>query len=188
MKLQDITQLLTLFEQYTQQHPKTNWKDFGYWLIEQQNIEVVDESQLNRDLGYYINRINRYSRYYSKQFLEHVIINSLDEFTFLTAIKILGTPSKSAVYDFTITELTTGQQMMRRLVKMGLVQEEQDLDDKRVKRVSLTLEGLATQEAAFEAIGKECNLKFGQLDHQSKHQLLDILKRLDQINQTIYQS
>ena len=104
----------------------------------------------------------------------------MDEFSFLTSIHILNQPTKSEVYEATITELATGQQMMRRLIKSGFVEEIVDEKDKRKKRLILTEKGKQTQQLAFKKIVQECNLKFEGLDINSKQTLLTILKQLDQ--------
>lgn len=184
MKVDKLTELIKEFAVYSETHDTQDLKSFAFWLLNNEKINQnsTEEEQLNRDLGYYINRINRYGKYLSKSFLEETLISSLDEFSFLTVIKALGKPSKSEVYEATITELTTGQQMMRRLVNMGLVKEQVDSEDKRMKRVFLTEKGKQTQELAFEQIGKECNLKFGQLNIEHKKELLQILKELDKHN------
>lgn len=186
MNVNKLTELIQKFATYSEVHENQDLENFAFWLLKKKdNTSTAPEQQLNRDLGYYINRINRYGKYLSKQFLEETAISSLDEFSFLTVIKALGKPSKSEVYEATITELTTGQQMMRRLINMGLIGEETDTEDKRMKRVFLTEEGKETQALAFEQIGKECNLKFGKLDITHKKELLKLLKELDKHNSTL---
>jgi len=186
MQLDKLTKLIENFAEYSENAQEESLESFAFWLLKKlEKQQNIDQEQLNRDLGYYINRINRYGKYFSKHFLEKTEISSLDEFSFLNTIKLLEKPSKSEVYDATITELTTGQQMMRRLVKMGLVAEEIDIKDKRMKRVILTEKGKKTQEKAFEQIGKECNLKFGKLNNHSKKDLLEILKELNKLNKKL---
>lgn len=188
MEVDKLTDLIKHFAKYSEDSPEQGLEGFAFWLLKKlERDNRTEEAQLNRDLGYYINRINRYGKYLSKYFLEETAISSLDEFSFLTTIKMLGKPSKSEVYETTITELTTGQQMMRRLVKIGLVAEEIDSEDKRMKRVFLTEKGEKTQEIAFEKLGQECNLKFGKLNIESKKDLLRILKELDKLNKRVLQ-
>ncbi|MGB0523000.1 MAG: MarR family winged helix-turn-helix transcriptional regulator [Flammeovirgaceae bacterium] len=181
MEVDKLTDLIKHFACYAKDSQEQDLEDFAFWLLKKLETERLDgeEEQINRDLGYYVNRINRYGKYLSKHFLEETAISSLDEFSFLTTIKALQKPSKSEVYEATITELTTGQQMMRRLVKMGLVAEEIDSEDKRMKRVVLTEKGIQTQNLAFKKIGEECNLKFETLNLSYKQELLRTLKVLD---------
>lgn len=186
MQVEKLNELIRHFAEYAENYKEQDLESFAFWLLKRkESKKETDESQLNRDLGYYINRINRYGKYLSKYFLEETAITSLDEFSFLTVVKVLGKPSKSEVYEATITELTTGQQMMRRLVKLGLIGEEVDAKDKRMKRVFLTKKGEETQKLAFEQIGKECNLKFGEINMESKKELLKTLKELDKINKKL---
>ncbi len=178
MESKDIINLIQSFDEYQTQTQSTDVEGFAYWILRNQNGKQGDETQLNRDLGYVLNRVNRYSKLFAKQYLEGLPISSLDEFSFLTTIKIFGNPSKSQVYEHTITELATGQQMMRRLLHIGLIAEIEDEKDKRIKRVKLTEEGEKVQQVAFEKIGEECNFKFKDLRHENKKVLLEILKQL----------
>lgn len=181
MQVKQLTEVIQHFSAYLEAHPEGDMEGFAFWLLKQKNeIQNIEQQQLHRDLGYYIHRIHRYGKYLSKQFLEPTAISSLDEFSFLTSIHILNQPTKSEVYEATITELATGQQMMRRLIKSGFVEEIVDEKDKRKKRLILTEKGKQTQQLAFKKIGQECNLKFEGLDINSKQTLLTILKQLDQ--------
>ncbi|TAF65183.1 MAG: hypothetical protein EAZ55_09540 [Cytophagales bacterium] len=178
METNKIIMLLQSFDAFEKETQSTDLEAFAYWTLRKKNEKQGEETQLNRDLGYALNRVNRYSKLFAKQYLEGLPIHSLDEFSFLTSITFLINPSKSEVYDNTLTELATGQQMMRRLIQMGLVEETEDEKDKRIKRVQLTTEGERVQNLAFQQIGEECNFKFKVLDVKDKISLLEILNQL----------
>lgn len=178
METDKIIHLLKTFDAFEKETQNTDLKHFANWILQKQKQENSNTSQLNRDLGYALNKVNRYSKLFAKQYLEGLAISSLEEFSFLTSIKILINPSKSEVYEHTVTELATGQQMMRRLINLGLVEETEDLQDKRIKRVRLTTDGEKVQNQAFEKIGEECNFKFKDLTDENKKELLEILQYL----------
>lgn len=185
MELAKITDLLERYGTYQEETGNDSLEHFAFWLLkrqEQNPQKEADLGQLHRDIGYHLNRVNKFSKYLSRYFLAGLEIDSLDEFSFLTAIRVLDHPSKTEVYDFTITELTTGQQMMRRLVKKGLVEEYPDAKDQRKKCLRLSRKGEETQFKAFDLIGQECDLKFGALDLHSKQFLLQVLRQLDAHN------
>lgn len=178
MNTESLILLIQSFDAFEKETQSADLQSFAYWILKKQNQQQEHEAQLNRDLGYVLNRVNRYSKMFAKQYLEGLPVNSLDEFSFLTTIKFLVNPSKSDVYEKTITELATGQQMMRRLVQIGLVEEFDDEKDKRIKRVRLTEEGKKIQSLAFIKIGEECNFKFSDLERENKLLLLEILQEL----------
>ena len=181
MRTERLIPLIEAFEAYSQENDANDLQSFAFWLLQQKQNDTRDDVQLNREVGYYLNRVNRYARYFAKQSLDGLDIGSLDEFNFITAIKTLNNPSKSEVYEKTITELATGQQMMRRLVTLGLVEELEDKQDKRIKRVRLTTKGDEIYVKAFDKIETECNIKFGSLDAQTKQNMLQMLEYLDKM-------
>lgn len=99
-----------------------------------------------------------------------------------------GTPAKNEVYRDTISELTTGTQMMKRLVEIGMVKEVVDKKDKRIKRVELTAKGKRTRESILEQSKKDLLLKAGNLSEEEKIQLKSSLTYLEKFHSEIYQN
>lgn len=178
MESSDLISLIEAYDLFQKETQEADLVSFACWLKRGSEVDEEENRQIDRDLGYAINRVNRFSKLFARHYLNELPINSLEEFSFITAINSLGSPSKSKVYDSTLTELATGQQMMRRLIKEGLVEEMEDDFDKRIKRVTLTKKGKDIQREAFKRIGEECYYKFDGLDFDSKKELLKILNVL----------
>lgn len=187
MEIDAITKLIKKFAEYHQATSSSDIEGFTFWLLKQlADKPQQDSAEVNYRIGYYINRINRYGKYLSRYFLDNMPISTIDEFSFLMAIKALPNPSKTEVYEHTVTELTTGQQMMRRLIKLGLVQERVDEQDKRLRRVFLTEQGERVRQLAHAEIQKECDLVFEALPFGKRQELLLMLEQIDQLNEQSY--
>lgn len=194
MQGQKVVELVKLFEVFHNETKSDDIKEFSVWLnrnskestkqIHGKNSNVED----NRFIVWYIHRLSKYFRWYAKGFLNDNGLNSMDEYFFLVSINNRGTPAKNEVYKDTISELTTGAQMMKRLIEIGMIKEIVDQKDKRIKRVELTAKGKRTRENILEQSKKDLLLKSGNLSAEEKMQLKSSLKYLENFHGEIYQN
>ncbi|MBL7990827.1 MAG: MarR family transcriptional regulator [Candidatus Kapabacteria bacterium] len=192
MSLSTAITVLQEFEAFSQATQTDDIGRFAIWLHKKYNGALSNEQSsadevTNREIAYFLGRMNRYSRHYAKVAFDGLPISTIEEFWFLNVAFHKKNPAKMEVYEATITELATGTQMMRRLVELGLLKEEQDSDDKRVRRVKLTKEGKTIRNEALERLGVEVRLKMGNLAISDKERLLEMLRYLDTFHHRIYQ-
>ncbi len=137
-----------------------------------------------------LGRMGRYAKLYTKKALDGHSLASLDEFVLLAAItqyeRTNGEPTKSEVYAATLTEVTTGSEIMRRLDKAGLVEECADTKDKRMKRVRLTPHGKEVFFQAAQQMGEASHIVAGTLSAPQKAELIHLLTLLDTFHSAIY--
>jgi DNA-binding MarR family transcriptional regulator len=194
MEGKKVVELVNLFEAFHNETGSDDVKEFSVWLNRRihepdkqkgkGNINVED----NRFIVWNIHRLSKYFRWYAKSFLNANGLNSMDEYFFLVSIYNRGTPAKNEVYKDTISELTTGTQMMKRLIEIGMVKEIVDKKDKRIKRVELTAKGKRTRENVLEQSKKDLLLKAGNLSEEEKAQLKSSLTYLEKFHGEIYQN
>jgi len=189
-----LVDLVNLFNEFYDKTGTDDLKEFSVWLNrglqepEKQSAIGVANTEDNRFIVWNIHRLSKYFRWYSKSFLGANGLSSMDEYFFLVSINNRGTPAKNEVYKDTISELTTGTQMMKRLIELGVVKEIEDKQDKRVKRVELTAKGKLTRENIFEQSKKDLLLKAGNLSEEEKNQLKSSLTYLEKFHSEIYQN
>ena len=75
-------------------------------------------------------------------------------------------------------EKPTGLEVIKRLIKHGLVNERNDENDKRSKRVFLTDKGQALFYATVEQLNKVALIVSGDLTQDEKKQLYPLLKKI----------
>jgi DNA-binding MarR family transcriptional regulator len=194
MEGKKVVELVNLFEAFHNETGSDDIKEFSVWLNrrmhepDKQKEKGVTNVEDNRFIVWNIHRLSKYFRWYAKSFINANGLNSMDEFFFLVSINNRGTPAKNEVYKDTISELTTGTQMMKRLVEIGMVKEVVDKKDKRIKRVELTAKGKRTRENILEQSKKDLLLKAGNLSEEEKIQLKSSLTYLEKFHGEIYQN
>ena len=194
MSLASGISLLKELQIFTEETGSEDMALFAEWLHERYNGKAAvsegptgsEAGAVEREIGYLLGRIARYSRYYAKVAFEDLPINTIEEFWFLNVAFHAENPSKTEIYESTITELATGTQMMRRLVSLKLLKEHQDRKDKRVRRVHLTALGKKVRNKAFQILGTESMLKVGNLSSDDRLELLATLRYLDGFHRKIH--
>lgn len=106
-------------------------------------------------------RLSRFMRLSFKHHFEDTPLQSIDEFSLLAGTHFLQEPTKNQLFQYNLLETTTGLQMLARLLRQGLVSENADPADRRLKRVRLTPAGRAVYERGCQ-----------QMDHISDDLLL----------------
>lgn len=189
----EVIKLIEKFDEFSTATGSTDLLDFSVWLnrsagSKEEPGKPESEVQTGRDIAYLINRLARFSKFQTRKVLADFNMTSIDEFYFLLSIGRLGSPSKNEVYKDTITELTTGAQIMRRIISNGFVSEIPDVQDKRVKRVRLTEKGEKIKNKIFLEFSQSVVLKTGNLSREEKENFLNILKKLDEFHSLIYEN
>jgi len=137
--------------------------------------------------GFFIGRLGRYVKSYGKSIMAEHGFASSDEFQFLTLISRMDQPTKKEVCVANATELTTGMDMLRRLIKNGLIQETPDERDGRAKRLSLTDQGQALIERVYTQFEQIPTSVLADLDGVERRQFIQTLKYLNNYHFQFYQ-
>jgi DNA-binding MarR family transcriptional regulator len=179
-----IVELICLYQLYYSETQNENLKSFSSWLsknAEGNSVEdnSTNEQEINIDIIDLFSRISKFTKLYHKEVFTHHNIKTYDEYKFLLAIKNLENPAKSDVYTQTVTELTTGAKIMKRLVEMGYVKEIDDKLDKRIKRVKLTTKGQKELDEVNSIIHADNDKILAYTPLAEKESLLSILKLIN---------
>jgi MarR family transcriptional regulator, lower aerobic nicotinate degradation pathway regulator len=199
-KYELMKQMILLIEQFEQETNKPgaqNLLNFSAWLNHTLLSKKIGDSSrdvqmmtahetVDSVLGKMIAFLYRYSRGYSKKILEHSPLVTADDFTYLAILNGRGSLTKTELIDMNIHEKTTGTEIIKRLLKNGLVEQKEDETDKRSKRLLLTHKGRSALYASFPGMGKVATLVAGNLSEGEKMQLLYLLNKLHLFHNPIY--
>ncbi len=179
-----VVELVCLFQMYFSESGNDNLKNFSAWLSKNADNNsssdiLIDEEKQNIEIIDSFIRISKFIKLYNKEVFQNHTIKTLDEYKFLLTVDKLENPAKSDVYTETITELTTGAKIMKRLIIMGLIKETDDKMDKRIKRLKLTTKGKNELEAVSNNINANNDLIMAYTNDNDKNTLLSILKTID---------
>jgi|LakMenEpi03Aug12_release.lakeMendotaPanAssembly.Ray.scaffolds.fasta_scaffold04328_18 DNA-binding MarR family transcriptional regulator len=187
MEASPLIDLIRHFETFQKETKNNNLTDFSVWLNKILNSDAVKaDGDINRTLVWLIHRLAKFFKWYAKNTLSKHGLVSMDEYFILIAIEKLGNPSKTEVYSSTISEINTGTQMLNRLRMAGMVKENIDSVDKRVRRVQITPKGKKAKDGFFRDSESDLKLKAGNLPPDEKIVLIEHLQYLEKFHSGIY--
>ena len=144
-------------------------------LEEDVNPNATDEAYIARMLSL----IYRYGRGYTKKALQvSPCLQSEEEYTYLLCLMDGEAMSKGELHLRNGLERTTGSEMLRRLQKHGLVEEEVDLVDKRQRLVRITPRGRTELAKIFPNLKLVAQIISAPLDERQKMFLKGVLVQL----------
>lgn len=150
--------------------------------------ENIGGYELEVSIGTLVICLNRYSRLLVKKGLAGFPELVSEDFTYLYTLMDVESMTKIQLIEKNVHEKPTGLEVIKRLLKHGLVDERNDENDKRSKRVFLTDKGKALFFATIEQMNKVALIVSGNLTADEKRQLHTLLKKLQDFHDPIYLS
>jgi DNA-binding MarR family transcriptional regulator len=196
--LTDIIEAYKTYQLSAGANKKSSTNDFANWLNEQTyQKEKTENTPLTENIGKYALEVeigtlviclNRYSRLIIKKGLINFPQLVSEDFTYLYTLMDVESMTKIQLIEKNVHEKPTGLEVIKRLLKHGLVHERNDDNDKRSKRVFLTDKGKALFFATIEQMNKVALIVSGNLTRNEKMQLHNLLKKLEEFHNPIYLS
>lgn len=126
-----------------------------------------------------IGRIHKLNMSYANNALEGTGVKQVEEFGILLTVQQERNPRKSEVIYANLFELSSGTDMMNRLIKRGLIKEYDDKDDKRSKRIELTAAGAKAIELCTARMRKVASMMTIDLSEDNKQLCIQLLKNIE---------
>jgi DNA-binding MarR family transcriptional regulator len=128
----------------------------------------------------------RYARHYVKKAMQGSVLQTMEEFGFLMTLVTRESMTKTELIQTAVMEKTSGTEVIRRLLRLGLVREYPDPDDRRSVRVSITPEGRAAVFALLPNMESVAKIVSGNLTPAEISTLFGLLKKLDHFHNDIF--
>jgi DNA-binding MarR family transcriptional regulator len=138
------------------------------------------------DISILIVLMSHYAKWYIKKVLRESHLQTPDEFSFLITLMTYDSLSKSELITKQVMEKTSGSEVIRRLIKRGLIVESADENDKRSMRVSITQSGREEILRILPLMSKVTKIVVGSLSSEEINTLSYLLKKLDYFHNDIY--
>ncbi len=155
-------------------------------LTEEEMLSMHKYLPLDSQIATLLGRLHRFLLFYTKKVLADTEIRSATEFGIVGCIYAMGAPKKIEVINLNLIEKTTGTEIMKRLLKAGLIEEFDDNDDKRSKRVRTTPKGAAAYIEAVQKISRVSKIVGGNLPEEKKQDIVAVLDYLNSFHNAIY--
>lgn len=128
----------------------------------------------------------RYAVVYFKKALKEGNINTLDEFSFLIVLMTYPSLTKTELINKLIMEKTSGTEVIKRLLKQGLISEFDNPHDKRSVLVVITELGKIELAELLPRMGLVGNVVVGNLTQAEISSLSYLLRKLDYHHNDIF--
>ena len=146
-------------------------------------VKILDEKARFLE---YISRIARFHEFYLRKFLDELPVNSRLEYLFLFTVNRIGKAKKTDLISIHLVEYTTGMDTIRRLVNNGLMEENPDENDKRVKLLRITKKGKRVLAEADKKIADERNMFLACINPNKWKKTLPVLEEMNEFHNMIY--
>jgi DNA-binding MarR family transcriptional regulator len=204
-----IHQLLELVEQFENESGKSDGtlQDFtGFILnslqqpgVQQHNSDVrfgENEQKAQQEIAFQLDNnigrlfvfMSRYAKSYIKKALDGTPLQSAEEFTALAILLTHKDLSKSELITRNIQEKTSGTEVIRRLIVAGLIQQTDDKNDKRGKRIAITESGKELLYRVFIDTSNVGKVVTGRLTFAEKLTLQYLLQKLEDFHYPVHEN
>jgi len=208
---QRIRSVLEKWEAFDLQHPNGTEQDFANWLLNNQTNDYVEneyETPLSGEktaalinksfnevkeiypieisINIAITKFWRVLRNRMKVALTPIGLGNVDDFSYLASMHQLKNPTKTELIVAHLQEITTGTEIIKRLVNNGWLKENPHPIDKRSKVIEITEEGRTHVQKAFNISMPIAIDAFKKLNNDELNTLYDLIKTIEHQNTEPY--
>jgi DNA-binding MarR family transcriptional regulator len=134
---------------------------------------------LDMELSFLLVMQNRYYKTYAKKVLGESELTSPDGFSFLYHLYHTDSFRKMELIKMHHLEPPSGIEVLKRLLNKGLIEEFDDADDKRAKRIKITVKGIKELQAVMPKMTEVYRLMTAELSLNEKVHMLAFLKQMN---------
>ena len=200
--------MLNLIEEFEEENTekKASLQDFAGFFMNQ--LDNTDYTRFNRDydnrfgkdeyeaqkvatqidnsIGRLVIYMSRYAKFYIKKALDNTLLQTAEDFTCLAILLTHNNLLKGELIGRNIQEKTSGTEVIRRLLAAGLATQDDDIADKRSKRISITQKGEELMYSVFADMSNVGRIVTGDLTMQEKLTLRYLLQKLETYHHDVY--
>jgi len=192
--MRSYLELIEKWEDFLKFNKKGSLSEFGDFLIAKTKSDTKSKSELedyfnsndtnfgysdsNSEASYLIWRLNKFAKSYIKELFDKLEITNQDEFAVLSHVDYLKECSKKIAITDNLIEISTGIDIIKRLVKKGYLSERKNPNDKRENLIRLSKKGKEKLKEIYIGFSSVPDILIN-ITQEEKHKLVEILKKLD---------
>jgi len=170
------------------------WDDgnFANWLSLEVNLGKHADTTLTEKtkpfITMYIYFMYKYALFYSRKIFKDSLIYSIDDFSVLASLLPNKQLKKTDVIRKNISEKSSGNEVLKRLLRLKLIKETDNPNDKRSKLLELSPAGFNEINAVRSQLEKMGSLVAGDLSEQEIIMLLNMLSKLHDFHKPLFEA
>lgn len=186
-----IKELINHWITYSKKRSDHSLEAFSKWLYNE--LHPVEKSHLEdlrakkEQLGQVFGRLINFAEMWGKLAFKDLPIKQFEDFGILMEVKFRENPSKNEIANLLLNEKSTAFEIIKRLIRDGLLKEEIDNNDKRIRRIRLTEKGILITEQAQIQAAKVANMLMGDSSEEEIDLMLKKFTELDRFHTSIYE-
>lgn len=153
---------------------------------EQEAQMIADGKNLPNEIARHFIYMSRYAKSYIKRCLQDSPLQTPEEFSFLIVLMTYDSLTKTELMTKNMVEKTSGTEIIRRLLIKGFLEQYDDKQDKRSKRIRITEKGRGTVFLLLPKMKQVGEIIKGRLSIQEQQSLLYLLQKLDAFHHELY--
>jgi MarR family transcriptional regulator, lower aerobic nicotinate degradation pathway regulator len=139
----------------------------------------------NTELGTLVSLMYRYVKIYAKRAMENSPLNNVDDFSYLIILLAHGAMSKTELISHNAHEKTTGMEIIKRLTKLGFLEQTAAPTDGRSQFVSISTAGQQVLFPLLMEMRKVSTIANGNLTETELQTLIHLLHKLERFHKGI---
>lgn len=184
-----LVEIIELFDQFKTENNDNEELSLNDFIIFMQNRRDVSEEIDKNNMVHIAKNVSfmhRYSKFYVKKALKNSLLQTPDEYMYLVALYNENYLSKTEVNNRNVIEKTSGNEILKRLLKAELIGEQKDIDDKRKVQVFITDKGKQELINIFPNLWKAAIMLSGILSAAEREMLLQISEKICSSHKDIF--
>lgn len=166
--------------------PQSSKRDEISGGVDQWRADLPNVNSNYTDISILVAIMFRYAKGYVKKAMKNSLLKTADEFSFLITLLTYNSMTKMELINSQIMEKTSGNEIINRLIKLDLIAQELNPDDKRSMRISISPKGKIELFKLLPQMQMVSEIVAGNLNENEKYALLYILRKLDRFHNDIY--
>lgn len=192
-----LHELLDLVERYEEfrgnaEQSMSNFLRFADQTLEQQTnseepkVGMGGHAYLNAMIARDISFVYRYMRYFVRKAIKDTPLQTIDEYSYLITLMAKGEMTKTELNNYNVIEKTSGSEIIRRLLKGGLISQTRNLQDRRSLLLSITPKGREVVKELLPRMQQSSDLLLRDLSWDQKIFLHSLHEQLYESNHPLF--
>ena len=158
--------------------------DFIAFLCNTKNIEQRYSSEV--EIAQHVSLLHRYSKFYMKKVLRNSAMQTMEEYTYLIPLLHRESLSKTELNSMNVMEKTSGNEIIKRLLKKNLIRQQRNQLDRRSMSVFITDKGRNEILKLYPNLQKSATLLSSSLSTSQKTILANSMREMSHFHSDIF--